>query len=114
MKILITGAAGFIGLFLCKRLLETANDEIIGLDNQPENLLDFATVLSEELIRVNILPKDFDIKKHMKLVAMQKSDVPVTYAEINDLERDFGYKSSTSLREGLRCFSEWYIEYYGR
>lgn len=78
-------------------------------NNHPENLLDFVNVLSEELIRANVLPKDFDIKKHMKLVAMQKGDVPVTYADTSDLERDFGYKPSTSLRDGLRHFVEWYF-----
>ena len=78
-------------------------------NNHPENLLDFVNILSEELIRANVLPKDFDIKKHMKLVAMQKGDVPVTYADTSDLERDFGYKPSTSLRDGLRRFAEWYF-----
>lgn len=77
-------------------------------NNNPENLLDFVNILSEELIRANVLPKDFDINKHMKLVAMQKGDVPVTYADTSDLERDFGYKPSTSLRDGLRKFAEWY------
>lgn len=77
-------------------------------NNHPENLLDFVNILSEELIRANVLPKDFDIKKHMKLVAMQKGDVPVTYADTSDLERDFGYKPSTSLRDGLRKFAEWF------
>lgn len=77
-------------------------------NNHPENLLDFVNILSEELIRVNVLPKDFDIKKHMKLVAMQKGDVPVTYADTSDLERDFGYKPSTNLRDGLRKFAEWF------
>lgn len=77
-------------------------------NNKPENLLDFVSILSEELVRANVLPKDFDIKKHMKLVAMQKGDVPITYADTSDLERDFGYKPSTSLRDGLRRFAEWY------
>lgn len=81
-------------------------------NNHPENLLDFVNILSEELIRANVLPKDFDIKKHMKLVAMQKGDVPVTYADTSDLERDFGYKPSTSLRDGLRLFAEWYSKFY--
>ena len=80
-------------------------------NNHPENLLDFVNILSEELIRANVLPKDFDIKKHMKLVAMQKGDVPVTYADTSDLERDFRYKPSTSLRDGLRSFAEWYKKY---
>lgn len=77
-------------------------------NNHPENLLDFVNILSEELIRANVLPKGFDIKKHMKLVAMQKGDVPVTYADTSDLERDFGYKPSTSLKDGLRKFAEWF------
>jgi len=81
-------------------------------NNHPENLLDFVNILSEELIRANVLPKDFDIKKHMKLVAMQKGDVPVTYADTSDLERDFGYRPSTSLRDGLRRFTEWYSTFY--
>ena len=80
-------------------------------NNHPENLLDFVNILSEELIRANVLPKDFDIKKHMKLVAMQKGDVPITFADTSDLERDFGYKPSTSLRDGLRSFAEWYKKY---
>ena len=77
-------------------------------NNHPENLLDFVNILSEELMRANVLPKDFDIKKHMKLVVMQKGDVPITYADTSDLEKDFGYKPSTSLRDGLRKFAEWY------
>ena len=81
-------------------------------NNKPENLLDFVNILSEELIKAGVLPKDFDIKTHMKLVPMQKGDVPITYADISDLERDFGYKPSTSLRDGLRKFAEWYKEYY--
>ena len=81
-------------------------------NNHPENLLDFVHILSEELIRANVLPKDFDIKKHMKLVAMQKGDVPVTYADTSDLERGFGYKPSTGLRDGLRRFAEWYSSFY--
>ncbi len=81
-------------------------------NNHPENLLDFVNILSDELIRANVLPKDFDIKKHMKLVAMQKGDVPITYADTSDLERDFGYKPSTSLRDGLRHFAEWYSSFY--
>ena len=80
-------------------------------NSNPENLLDFVSILSEELIRANVLPKDFDIKAHMKLVPMQKGDVPVTYADTSDLESDFGYKPSTSLREGLRSFANWYSGY---
>ena len=81
-------------------------------NNNPENLLDFVKILSEELIRAKVLPSDFDIKEHMKLVPMQPGDVPVTYADTIDLEKDFGYKPSTSLREGLRNFAEWYYSYY--
>lgn len=80
-------------------------------NNKPENLLDFVQILSEELVRAGVLPKSFDFEAHKKLVPMQKGDVPVTYAETSDLERDFGYKPSTSLRDGLRKFSTWYFEY---
>ena len=81
-------------------------------NNNPENLLDFVQILSEELIRANVLPKSYDFESHKKLVAMQKGDVPVTYADVSELERDFGYKPSTSLRDGLRKFAEWYYSYY--
>ena len=81
-------------------------------NNKPENLLDFVNTLSEELIRAGVLPKEFDIEAHKKLVPMQKGDVPITYADTSDLERDFGYKPSTSLRDGLRKFAEWYKKYY--
>lgn len=81
-------------------------------NNKPENLLDFVQILSEELVRAGVLPKNFDFEAHKKLVPMQKGDVPVTYAETSDLERDFGYKPSTSLRDGLRKFSTWYFEYH--
>ena len=77
-------------------------------NNKPENLLDFVQILAEELIAAGVLPKDFDIEKHKKLVPMQKGDVPVTYADTTDLERDFGFKPKTSLRDGLRKFAEWY------
>ena len=80
-------------------------------NNNPENLLDFVQTLSEELVRAGVLPKDFDFESHKKLVPMQKGDVPITYADTSDLERDFGYKPSTSLKEGLRRFAEWYKEY---
>lgn len=80
-------------------------------NNKPENLLDFVQILSEELVRAGVLPKSFDFEAHKKLVPMQKGDVPVTYAETSDLERDFGYKPSTSLRDGLRKFSTWYFKY---
>lgn len=81
-------------------------------NNQPENLLDFVTILQEELIRAKVLPEDYDFEAHKELVAMQPGDVPVTYADTTPLEQDFGFKPSTSLRDGLRAFAEWYSEYY--
>ena len=81
-------------------------------NNNPENLLDFVQILSEELVRAGVLPKDYDIDAHKELVAMQPGDVPVTYADTSALERDFGFKPNTSLREGLRRFAEWYREFY--
>ena len=81
-------------------------------NNNPENLLDFVQILSEELVRAKVLPPDYDFEAHKKLVPMQKGDVPITYADTSDLEKDFGYKPSTSLREGLRRFAEWYYKYY--
>ena len=82
-------------------------------NNSPENLLDFVQILQEELIRAKVLPEDYDFESHKKLVAMQPGDVPVTYADTDALERDYGYKPSTSLRDGLRKFAEWYSEFYG-
>lgn len=81
-------------------------------NNNPENLLDFVQILSEELVRSGVLPENFDFDAHKELVPMQPGDVPVTYADTSALERDFGYKPSTSLRKGLRKFAEWYSEYY--
>lgn len=81
-------------------------------NNSPENLLDFVTILQEELVRAGVLPKDYDFEAHKELVPMQPGDVPVTYADTTPLERDFGFKPNTSLREGLRLFAEWYAEYY--
>jgi len=81
-------------------------------NNSPENLLDFVNILAEELIAAGVLPEDFDINTHSKLVPMQPGDVPVTYADVTPLERDFGFKPSTSLRSGLREFAKWYKEYY--
>lgn len=81
-------------------------------NNQPENLLDFVTILQEELIRAGVLPQDYDFEAHKELVPMQPGDVPVTYADTTPLEQDFGFKPRTSLREGLREFAEWYAEYY--
>ena len=82
-------------------------------NNQPENLLDFVTILQEELLRAGVLPEDYDFEAHKELVPMQPGDVPVTYADTSALERDFGFKPSTSLRDGLRAFAQWYKEYYG-
>lgn len=82
-------------------------------NNQPENLLDFVTILQEELIRAGVLPEDYDFEAHKKLVPMQPGDVPITYADTSALEQDFGFKPSTNLRDGLRKFAEWYKEFYG-
>lgn len=81
-------------------------------NNSPENLLNFVTILQEELITAKVLPIDYDFKAHKKLVSMQPGDVPVTYADITPLEQDFGFKPSTSLREGLRTYAQWYAKYY--
>lgn len=81
-------------------------------NNQPENLLDFVQILSEELVRAGVLPEDYDFEAHKELVPMQPGDVPVTYADTSALECDFGFKPSTSLREGLRRFAEWYKTFY--
>ena len=81
-------------------------------NNSPENLLDFVTILQEELVRAGVLPKDYDFEVHKELVPMQPGDVPVTYADTTPLEQDFGFKPNTSLREGLRRFAEWYARYY--
>lgn len=81
-------------------------------NNNPENLLDFVQILSEELIRAGVLPQDYDCDAHKELVPMQPGDVPVTYADTSALENDFGFKPSTSLREGLRKFAEWYKNFY--
>ena len=82
-------------------------------NNSPENLLDFVIILQEELVRAGVLPEDYDFESHKQLVPMQPGDVPVTYADTTPLEQDFGFKPSTSLREGLRRFTEWYKVYYG-
>ena len=81
-------------------------------NSNPENLLDFVTILQEELIRAEVLPQNYDFESHKKLVPMQAGDVPVTYADTSVLERDFGFKPSTNLREGIRKFAEWYKEFY--
>lgn len=108
------------------RVMQKAPDKVTGEDglplppykvynignNSPENLLDFVTILQEELIRAGVLPEDYDFEAHKELVPMQPGDVPVTYANTNALERDFGFKPSTSLRDGLQKFAEWYKEFY--
>jgi len=82
-------------------------------NNSPENLLDFVTILQEELVRAGVLPEDYDFDAHKELVPMQPGDVPVTFADTTALEHDFGFKPSTSLRDGLRAFAEWYAKFYG-
>ncbi len=81
-------------------------------NSNPENLLDFVTILQEELVRAGVLPEDYDFEAHKELVPMQAGDVPVTFADTTPLERDYGFKPSTSLREGLRKFAQWYKEFY--
>ena len=81
-------------------------------NSSPENLLDFVTILQEELIAAQVLPEDYDFEAHKRLVPMQPGDVPVTYADTTPLERDFGFKPNTSLREGLGRFARWYKEFY--
>ena len=108
------------------RVVQKAPDKVTGEDglplppyavynignNQPENLLDFVDILQQELIRAGVLPQDYDFEAHKELVPMQPGDVPVTYADTSALERDFGFKPSTSLQEGLRKFAEWYKAFY--
>ena len=81
-------------------------------NSAPENLLDFVSILSEELVSAGVLPKDYDFEAHKKLVPMQPGDVPVTYADTSALENDFGFKPQTTLRDGLRAFARWYKEFY--
>lgn len=81
-------------------------------NNQPENLLDFVQILQEELINAGVLPEDYDFDAHKELVPMQPGDVPITYADTSALERDYGFKPSTALRDGLRAFAKWYKEFY--
>lgn len=109
-----------------KHVMQNAPEKVMGEDglpvppyrvynignNSPENLLDFVNILQEELVRAGVLPEDYDFESHKKLVPMQAGDVPITYADTSALERDFGFKPSTSLREGLRRFAEWYHEFY--
>lgn len=109
-----------------KRVMQAAPEKKLGEDglpippyavynignNHPENLLEFVDILQQELIRAKVLPEDYDFEAHKKLVPMQPGDVPVTYADTSALEEDFDFKPSTSLREGLRKFAEWYREFY--
>ncbi len=81
-------------------------------NSNPENLLDFVNILQEELVRVGVLPKDYNFEEHKELVPMQPGDVPITYADTSALERDFNFKPNTSLRKGLRKFAEWYKDFY--
>ena len=81
-------------------------------NSHPESLLEFVTILQEELVRAGVLSKDYDFESHKELVPMQQGDVPVTYADTTSLEQDFAFKPGTSLRDGLRNFVEWYIKYY--
>lgn len=81
-------------------------------NSHPENLLDFVTILQEELVRAGVLPENYDFEAHKELVPMQPGDVPVTYADTTPLEQDFGYKPATPLRDGIRAFAEWYRGYY--
>lgn len=108
------------------RVMQKAPDKVAGEDglpiapyalynignNRPENLLDFVDILQQELIRAGVLPEDYDFEAHKELVPMQPGDVPVTYADTTALERDFGFKPSTSLKDGLRKFAEWYKAFY--
>lgn len=82
-------------------------------NSSPENLLEFVDILQQELVRAGVLPEDYDFEAHKELVPMQPGDVPVTFADTSALERDFGFKPSTSLRDGLKAFAEWYAAYYG-
>lgn len=109
------------------RVMQKAPKKAVGVDglpippyalynignSNPENLLDFVTILQEELVRAGVLPTDYDFDAHKELVPMQPGDVPVTFADTSALERDFGFKPSTDLRTGLRKFAEWYKEFYG-
>ena len=108
------------------RVMQGAPEQKVGVDglpippyavynignSNPENLLDFVNILQEELVRAGVLPSDYDFESHKELVPMQAGDVPVTYADTTPLERDYGFKPNTSLRDGLRKFAEWYKEFY--
>ena len=109
-----------------KRVMQGAPEKCLGEDglpvppyavynignSSPESLLDFVTILQEELVAAGVLPGDYDFEAHKRLVPMQAGDVPVTYADTADLERDFGFKPNTPLRQGLRNFARWYKEFY--
>ena len=109
-----------------KRVMQNAPEKAIGEDglpvppyrvynignSSPENLLDFVDILQQELVAAQVLPADYDFDAHKKLVPMQPGDVPVTFADTADLERDFGFRPNTSLQEGLRRFAQWYKEFY--
>ena len=81
-------------------------------NSKPENLIHFVEVLQQELIRAKVIPEDYNFDAHKKLVPMQPGDVPITYADTSGLEKDFGFKPSTDLRDGLRKFAEWYSKFY--
>ena len=81
-------------------------------NNKPENLLDFVDILQDELKQAKVLPEDYDFEAHKELVGMQPGDVEITYADVSELEKDFGFKPSTSLRDGLHAFATWYKEFY--
>ena len=81
-------------------------------NSNPENLLDFVNILQEELVKAGVLPKDYDFEDHKELVPMQPGDVPITYSDTTPLERDYGFKPNTSLRDGLGKFARWYKEFY--
>ncbi len=109
-----------------KRVMKNAPCKVVGEDglplppykiynignNKPENLLDFVNILQEELVLAGVLPKNYDFESHKKLVPMQAGDVPITYADVSELEEDFGFKPSTPLREGIKKFAKWYSEFY--
>ena len=101
------------GQVIMADIIFIALHDVFGFGNSnPENLLDFVTILQEELIKAEVLPADYDFEAHKKLVPMQPGDVPVTYADTSALERDMGFKPNTPLREGLRKFAQWYKEFY--
>ena len=111
---------GIVKVMVCAPEKETGEDGLplppyriynIG-NNKPENLLEFVDILQQELIAAGVLPEDYDFAAHKELVPMQPGDVPVTYADVTELERDFGFRPTTSLREGLRQFARWYKAYY--